>query len=360
MALSRVPGIGPIAGKQLISYCGSAKAAFSEKKKVLAAIPGIGQYFAGAITSFTDFNRIADEIEFAEKNQIRIVGFTNPEYPVRLKQELDGPLVLYVKGTADLNANRIAGVIGTRRNTLQGADQTRKLVEELLPYQVAIASGLAYGIDIIAHRSCLDYKIPTLAVLAHGLDTVYPSSHTIHARKIVDEGGALISEHMSGTALNPDLFPRRNRIVAALCDCIIVVESQRTGGSMITAEIASSYNRDVFAFPGRPQDSMSEGCNYLIKSLKAAMCESGEDVAKGMNWEIPDQKTKVTRQNLMFEDLTTEERKITELVSPGELVYDELLVQSQIPVHKLSFMLLDLEMRGIIRSLPGKKYSIYR
>ncbi len=361
MALSLVPGVGPVAGKSLIGYCGSAAAVFAEKKSRLERIPYIGQTHVESIFSFKEFDIIDRELEFIESNKIRAIHYTSAEYPLRLKQELDSPLVLFVRGDIDLNHARIIAIVGTRKNTFWGTEITRKIVEDLKKYNVHIVSGLAYGIDICAHKACLEFGIPTMGVVAHGLDILYPGHHRSHAKKMIENGGALISEHFSGTALNPDLFPRRNRIVAALSDCTLVVESMGSGGSMITAEIASGYNRDVFAVPGRPSDPMSEGCNLLIKKLKAALCENADDIAREMNWELPDSKSDNRKPQIpLFQELNEEEKKIADFLMNEEKVLDDIFIQTEIPLSKLSYLLLDMEMRGILRAMPGKRYGIIR
>ncbi|MCC7298899.1 MAG: DNA-protecting protein DprA [Bacteroidia bacterium] len=361
MALTLVPGVGPIMGKHLIGYCGSAEAVFYEKKSRLSKIPNVGLNSAANIYQFKDFDFVDRELEFIDSNHIRAIHYTSEEYPLRLKQELDSPLVLFIKGSTNLNHHRMLAIVGTRKNTQAGAAATKKLVEGLRSYDVNIISGLAYGIDIAAHKACIENDIPTIAVVAHGLDVIYPGQHKGHAKKMIEHGGCIVTEHFSGTALNPDLFPRRNRIVAALCDGIVVVESLKRGGSMITADIASGYNRDVFAIPGRPSDPMSEGCNYLIKSLKAQMCETAEDIAQSMNWdiEIPD-NPKIQNQAVLFAEFTEEEKMVADSLFNGERTYDDLFISTQIPVNKLSYLLLDLEMRGIVRSMPGKKYALTR
>lgn len=361
MALSMVPGVGPVMAKSLIAYCGSAEAVFTEKKSRLGKIPYVGGISAEAIYAFRDFELIDREVAFIEKNNIRAIHYHSPEYPLRLKQELDSPLVLYVKGSANLNQPRIAAIVGTRKCTLTGAEVTRRIVEGLKPFGAAVISGLAYGIDVQAHKACLEYDVPTLAVVGHGLDVIYPGQHRPTAAKMVEQGGAIISEHFSGTALNPDLFPRRNRIVAAFCDCIVVVESKLRGGSMITAEIAAGYNRDVFAVPGRPTDTMSEGCNYLIKNLKAGLCENAEDIAKAMNWDLPDvPKTQQAFTPSLFQELSADERKVIEHLQPAPRHFDQLLINTQIPVNKLSFVLLEMEMKGMLKTLPGKRFELLR
>lgn len=360
MALSLVPGIGPIAGKTLIGYCGGAEAVFTEKKSILSKMPGIGPIGAATISKFKDFDLVDDELKFMEENNIRGIYFQSADYPVRLKQEHDSPLVIYVKGNTDFNHQRIVGIVGTRKNTHYGAEITKKIVEGLSAYNIYTISGMAYGIDICAHKYSIEFGIPSIAVVAHGLDTLYPGQHTSHAKKMIESGGAIVSEHMSKTDLNPDLFPRRNRIVAGMCDALLVVESQKRGGSMITAEIASGYNKDVFAVPGRATDPMSEGCNELIKSLKAALCESALDLANGMNWTTNQSEHEKPNQLMMFQTLTEDEKKLIECLHNKDRQFDDLLFETQIPVNKLSFLLLDMEMKGLLSSLPGKRYCITR
>ena len=361
IALSSIPEIGPIVGKSLIGYCGSANAVFTSSKKLIAKIPGIGPVNAAIISNFKDFAVAEREMNFVLKNNIRGIHFTSPDYPIRLKQNLDSPIVLFVKGNVDLNHHRFVAIVGTRKNTEYGSEITKKIVADLKPYDVHIISGLAYGIDICAHRASLDNQIPTVGVVGHGLDILYPGSHKSSARQMIESGGAVLTEFFSGTALNKDLFPRRNRIVAGLCDAIVIIESLKRGGSMITADIASSYNKDVFALAGRANDPMSEGCNFLIKSLKAGLCENAEDIANGMNWFLEDGgKPKTQTQTSLLLDLNEEEKKVFEILNTGIQNYDEILFQTQIPVNKLSYLLLDLEMKGFLNSMPGKKYSLCR
>jgi DNA processing protein len=359
MSLSLVPRVGPILGKLLIGYCGSAEAVFSEKKTILNKIPGVGKIAAEAVYNFKNFELVDRELEFMATHHIRGIHYFSDEFPLRLKQELDSPLVLFVRGETNFNHSRIVGIVGTRSATAAGLEATRNLVEELKEYKVHTISGLALGIDICAHKASIEHKIPTMGVVAHGLDQLYPFRHASHANTMIESGGSILSEHFSGTALNPDLFPRRNRIVAAMCDCLVVVESKIRGGSMITAEIASSYNRDVFALPGRPCDIMSQGCNYLIKSLKAQLCENATDIAKGMNWEIhTNKKGKKARQAELFAQLNETETHIAQLFTEGQKHYDEILANCTLPVHKLSYVLLELEMKGALRSLPGNRYEL--
>lgn len=357
LALSLVPGVGPVVGKSLIAYCGSASAVFTESQSRLAKIPGAGPMVAGCIHRFTDFQVAEQEMEFAIRNEIRVLPYTSKDYPIRLKQVPDSPLILFVKGETNFNHDRMVGIVGTRKNTIHGAEITKKLVEGLAGYNAYTISGLAYGIDICAHKASLEYRVPTIAVLAHGLDLLYPGQHFRTAQQMIEQGGSLVSEFISGTPMNKDLFPRRNRIVAGMCDCVVVVESMGKGGSMITAEMASDYNRDVFAVPGRPTDIMSEGCNMLIKNLKAGLCETAIDIGNGMNWESNTSKA-AEKQIRMFEELTEDEAMVVEVLHKQNGTYENLLLETGIPVNRLSVLLVEMEMKGIIRGLPGKQYAI--
>ena len=357
MALSQVPGLGPVAGRTLIRYCGTAEAVFKEKKRALIKIPGIGKTVVDSLYQKECREKIEKEARFVEDQNIAVIPFNNPAYPGRLKQIMNSPLLLFVKGNANLNHPRITAIVGTRKNTAHGSKITAEIVGGLGAYNSITLSGLALGIDACAHRSSVENNIPTIGVVAHGLDMIYPAKHAALAEEMVANGGAIISECFSGTELHPDMFPRRNRIVAGLCDALIVAESMIKGGSMITASIAHSYNRDIFAVPGRKSDRMSEGCNYLIKSLKAAMCESAEDLAHGMNWETPGSINR--KQLLLFEKLNEAEQLVVEKLQTRQPIHiDQLLEETNLPLSKLTITLLELEMKSIISSQPGKTYSL--
>jgi DNA processing protein len=357
LSLSQIPGIGPISGKILISHCGSAEAVFKEKRRLLEKIPGIGSIGAQAIKQENGALAAEKELRFIDKHGVRALPYTSTEYPIRLKQILDSPLVLFIRGNTALNPLRTAAIVGTRKNTATGAQLTKNIVADLKPHACHIISGLAFGIDIIAHKTALDEQIPTVAVVAHGLDLVYPLRHKAVADRMLENGGAIVSELFSGTTLHPDLFPRRNRIVAGMSDAVIVIESMVRGGSMITAQIAHSYDRDVFAVPGKPGDKMSEGCNFLIKHLKAGMCENAADIARGMNWDM-DIGVRKNRQTTMFFNLTPEEKLIADNLRKKQSHIDELLLATGLPMSRLSLLLLELEMKQMVLSLPGKVYKL--
>ncbi len=358
IGLTLIEGIGDVNAKNLLAYCGSAKAVFREKRAKLQKIPGIGQTLANSVyQSKPVLKRAEKELAFIEKYKIKPLFFTETSYPHRLKSCSDGPILLYYKGTANLNANKILAVVGTRRPSEYGKQLTEQLVNDLTCSGVLVISGLAYGIDILAHRTALDSGLDTVGVLAHGLDRIYPGTHNTTAKKMLQQGG-LLTEFMSET--NPDAvnFPKRNRIVAGLCDALVVVESKRSGGSLITATIASSYNKDVFAFPGRAGEPLSEGGNGLIKQNKASLVENAEDVLYAMQWhekKTPDTKLKQIPLQII---LTEDELKVFDSFGDKiSLHLDEICNITQLPVSKVSALLLQLEFNNLIKSRPGKMYE---
>lgn len=359
IALTLIPQIGDILAKRLVAYCGSPEAVFDEKTAVLAKIPGVGIHPVNAMHRLKSnlFKQAEEEIAFIEKNGITPLFYLNKNYPKRLLHCEDGPVMLYFKGNADLNATKIVNIVGTRTPTEYGKKMCEKLVADLAIYNITIVSGLAYGIDICAHKSAMDQKLPTVCVLAHGLDRIYPSEHSATADKMLKAGGWL-TDFMSGTKPDKGNFPSRNRIVAGIADATIVVESKKKGGSLITADIANSYNRDVFAFPGRADDESSVGCNNLIKQNKAALIQSAADIIYIMGWEEVKTK-KATIQKQLFVDLKPEEEVLVNVLKEKEQMnIDDLCLTSKMPVSKVSTLLLSLEFSGIIKSLPGKIYRL--
>lgn len=357
LALSQVDGIGAKTLKKLVSHFGSAREVFDRSATELMEVSGMIAGRAGAITTFSAFDRIDEEMRFAEKNAIQVLSHTDPRYPNRLKHCEDGPSVIFVKGDADLSADRMLSIVGTRRVTAYGKAMTRSIVEAVAPHGVTVVSGLAYGVDIEAHRACLDLGVPTIAVLGHGLHEVYPLSHTRYAEEIA-ESGALISEFMAGTRPDRENFPQRNRVVAGMCDATVVVESGKTGGSIITADLAVSYNRDVFAVPGRLDDPHSEGCNRLIKTKKATLLESPADILNQMGWMPAANAGKRAVQRKIFVDLSPIEEKLLAVLRENtRLQIDELGLRMEMPTSQILVHLLNLELNGLVRSLPGKVYE---
>jgi DNA processing protein len=357
IALTLIPNIGDVLAKNLVSYCGSPQKIFKARKQELIRIPGIDEVRAKSIVGFKDFKAAETEVAFIEKNKIRALFYTDEAYPARLKGLADSPLMLYVKGNADLNNGRMIAIVGTRHASDYGRKQTENLVEDFGQYDVTIVSGLAYGIDICAHRAALRSNLPTLGVLGHGLNRIYPGQHRATAVKMLECGG-LVTEFKSFDPFDKENFPKRNRIVAGLCDATIVVESAVKGGALITAEIANSYNRDVFALPGRVGDSYSEGCNYFIKTNKANLVECASDVAYLMGWQDKTSITPITQRQLFIE-LDENERIIVELLkAEGSVHVDQVSLHTNLFGSRLAAALLNLEFQGIIVSLPGKVYKL--
>jgi len=356
VALSLLEGIGPVTARQLVAYTGEAVNVFHARRKELMSIPGIGEKTVHAILNHkTAFVRAEAELAFAERQGIRILFYADKGYPYRLKACEDSPVVLYYKGQADLDHHRIVSLIGTRSPTEWGKGLCTRLVEELQEYQVLVVSGLAYGVDITAHRRCLDLDIPTIGVLGNGLDKIYPSAHLPVAKKMTEKGG-LLTQFPTRTKPDRENFPMRNKVVAGMSDAIVVVESGKEGGSMITAEYANLYNKDVFAFPGRPTDPMSAGCNALIKKNKAVLVESAADLVSLMNWD----KTGIPAvQRSLFVELNEQEQKIVELLKKEESVcIDRLYLELNQSPGAVAGILLELECKGVIKGLPGKRYML--
>jgi DNA processing protein len=362
IALTQLRGVGDITAKNLVAYCGSAKAIFTEKKESFLKIPGIAEKSAlQLLAARADKNmlkRAEEEIEFIQKNKTEALFFTDEKYPQRLKYCSDSPILLYYRGTANLNAYKIISVVGTRMPTEYGKSITEKLITDLKDTGVLVISGLAYGIDITAHKSALENNIDTVGVLAHGLDMVYPSLHESIAKKMIHQGG-LLSDFMSKTNPDKENFPKRNRIVAGMCDAVVVVETKLKGGSLITAEIANSYSKDVFAFPGRAGDEFSSGCNAFIKRNKASLIENAADLLYAMSWEEKPPKKKSSTQIPLLLNLNEKEQKIIDVFSGKDNLHvDELSFATSYSTGELAGLLLQMEFNNIVKSLPGKLYKL--
>lgn len=358
IAISLIPGIGSVTARNLIAYVGSVEGIFREKEKNLLKIPGIGEINAQRIANQNVIDQAKNEVDFILKNQIRPYFYLDENYPARLKNCSDAPIILYFKGNANLNETRTISIVGTRNATNYGREVCDELIRNFAEknYPFLVISGLAYGIDVQAHKSCLKYNVPTVGVLAHGLDTVYPSLHASIATKMLENGG-LLSDFPSETRIDRQNFLRRNRIIAGLTDATIVVESAEKGGALVTADIANSYNRDVFAFPGRSTDIYSRGCNKLIKLNEAILIENHTDIEKAMNWDIKTSSGKAVQTSL-FVELTSEEQKLVDLLKGGDRFIDEMTFETQLTMSKVSALLLGLEFKGLVASLPGKMYRL--
>jgi DNA processing protein len=356
IAISKIPKIGAVLARNLISYCGGVEAVFRTKRKDLLKIPSIGETLAKNILNQNVLQEAEDEIKFIEKYKIEPIFYLDKNYPSRLKHYHDAPLMLFYKGTSDLNQARIVGIVGTRKPTERGKAFCEEIVTELQQYNVMIISGLAYGIDVTAHKKSVDLGMETVGVLGHGLDRIYPAAHKSTAEKMVRNGG-LLTEFTSGTTPHKDNFPARNRIIAGLADALIVVETARSGGSIITAKIANDYNKDVFAIPGRLKDQYSEGCNMLIKTHRANLMESVADISYIMQWETDDKQT--GKQRSLFVELSEIEQEIVNVLTAEEsLDIDTLAFRTQLPPSILSMNLLNLEFQNMIKTLPGKRYML--
>ena len=361
IALSLVPGVGGVLIRQLISYGGSAEAVLAAPTAKLLKIPGVGDVTARAIRQPGLLTTAEQVLRRLEKMGATALFYTDADYPARLKTLYDAPALLYKLGNADLNAPRTLALVGTRQATDYGRRMTEEIVQAMVPYGVSIMSGLAYGIDIAAHRSSLQVGLPTVGVMARGLDVIYPSVHSRSAQEMQALGG-LLTEHVPGIKPDPRFFPARNRIIAGLSDAIVIVEAAAKGGALITAEYANNYNRDVFAVPGQVSQQFSAGCNKLIRENKAQIYTSPTDLIEAMNWDQDPNAMAAGKSSASVPlplDFTAQESQVVALLrqKPGFHI-DELSWQSQIGMGALASLLLSLEFRGYVRSLPGKRYEV--
>jgi DNA processing protein len=357
IALTLVPNIGPVQAKLLLQHC-EAEEVFHAKKYFLEKIEGIGPVRASAIASFNNFSEAEAEIKFIEKYKIKPLFLTNPGYPKRLLNCYDSPTMLYYKGEADLNTEKTIAIIGTRSCTDYAKQVTEKLIKELVTANVTIVSGLAYGVDAIAHKAAIKNNLPTIGCLAHGLDQIYPTDHSSLAKDMIKQGGGLLTEFRSKNKPDKHNFPSRNRIVAGMCDATVVVETSIKGGSIITAELANGYNKDVFAFPGKTIDAKSEGCNHLIKNNKAVLITNTEDITATLGWQA-DKKVKAKKQKELFIELTADEKIIVTIIGEKETApIDEINQKSGLSSSAVAAAILNLELQNVIVSLPGKLYRL--
>lgn len=361
LALTQIPGLGSIGIRNLLTNIGNAADVFARRKELPELVPGVTPRLVAALDYSEAFTRAEQELAFARRNNIACLPFGDPTYPSRLIECDDAPSALFFKGDCDLNALRIISIVGTRNATDYGKQICARFVNELkeLCPDTLIVSGLAYGIDIHAHRASLDNGLPTIGVLAHGLDRIYPPTHRQTAIEMLKNGG-LLSEYFSGT--NPDRqnFVRRNRIVAGMSDATIVIESATKGGALITADIAGSYHRECFAFPGRIHDESSQGCNKLIRENKATLIQNAEDFVNSISWDRERSVIKnIPIQRQLFLDLTEEEEKVvTFLQEKGDQQINSIVIHTDIPINRLNAILFELEMKGVLRVLAGGVYQL--
>jgi len=357
LILQSAEGIGDINAKKLISHCGSAQAVVEEKSFNLQKIPGIGSYTIKGLNNTSLYHNAEKELEFINNNNIEALTFVNEKYPKNLKHCVDGPVLLFQKGNINLLEQRIISIVGTRMITNYGKSFLKEFIVELQKYNPVIVSGLAYGVDVYAHQQAIKNNFQTLAVLAHGLDTIYPNKHKREALEMQTNGG-LLTEFWSNTNPDRENFVKRNRIVAGLSEATIVIESATKGGSLITAGIANSYNRDVFAVPGRTTDEYSKGCNQLIKTNQAALINTVKDLAYLLNWEIEEKDSKKVIQKQLFVELDEHEENVYNfLLKEGKQNLDHIALNCKYPIHKTANLLLKLELKGVTKPLPGKIYE---
>ncbi|MBC8033146.1 MAG: DNA-protecting protein DprA [Chitinophagaceae bacterium] len=360
LALTLVPQVGAVQARILIDKYGSAETIFSTRTQLLEKTEGIGSIRAGLIKGFRAFDKVEKELKFIEKNEIRPLFLTDTDYPRRLLHCFDPPTVLYYKGNADLNNSRVIAIIGTRMHSSYGKQVTEQFVSGLAETGALIVSGLAIGIDTIAHKAAIKNGLPTTGVLAHGLDTLYPSENSEVAREMVTKGG-LITEFRSSTKPDKHHFPTRNRIVAGISDATVVIETGVKGGSIITAELANGYNREVFAFPGRINDPKSAGCNHLIRNNKAVLLTHASELIASLGWNDTLAKGEALKkpvQQMLFDDLLPEEKAVMEMFQlKARMHIDELAATSGFSGGSIATILLNLQLKELLVALPGNMYK---
>lgn len=346
--------------KILVEHFGDAESVFKTKESKLKNIEGIGEVRATSIKSFHDFSKAEEEIKFIEKFKIKPLFLTGKDYPKRLLNCYDSPTLLFYKGDADLNASKIIAIVGTRNHTEYAKQVTDKLVKELAAQNILIVSGMAFGVDAIAHKASVKNNLPTVGVLAHGLDQIYPPEHSNLAKDMIKHGGGLLTEFRSNTKPDKHNFPIRNRIVAGMSDATIIIETDIKGGSMITAELANGYNKDVFAIPGKTTDTKSAGCNYLIKNNKAMLLTDAQELIEMMGWEEKAKSKKERKsQREIFIELSKDEKIIVDILKEKDSVHiDEINIKSGLSSSAVAAAILNLELQNVMLSLPGKIYRL--
>ena len=357
LALQHVPNIGDIISKRLIQHCGSAQAVLREKKQHLLKIDGIGNVILGDLFGSHHLKEAEKEIEFLKNNNITVTYYKDDEYPEKLKHCIDGPILLFQSGHINLKNKRIISIVGARKITTNGVAFCEELVDKLSVYSPVIVSGFAYGTDITAHKAAMKHQLQTIGCLAHGLNQIYPA---VHKKYMVDmeTNGGFFTDFWSSDPFDKNNFLKRNRIIAGLSEATIVIESAEKGGSLVTADIANSYNRDVFAVPGRTNDLQSIGCNNLIKHQKAHMLTNPLDVPYILNWKLED-TTKPAIQKQLFVELDGNEKVIYNYLKEKEKeLLDIIAIECQMPIFKVASLLLNMELKGVVRPLPGKLFEV--
>ena len=356
LALMQVEGVGDVIAKKLIQHCGNAAEVFASKKSQLQKIDGIGSVVIKNLQDTSVFKKAEAELQFIAQENISTTYFLDENYPERLKNCYDSPVLLFQAGNIDLQNQRIISIVGTRQITTYGMEFTKKLIEEISLLNPIIVSGFAYGVDIYAHQIAMDCGLQTIGVLAHGLNQIYPKTHKKYMTKMEQNGGFL-TEFWSTSNPDKENFIKRNRIVAGISEATIVIESAERGGSLVTANLANDYNRDVFAVPGRTTDKYSQGCNNLIKTQRANLLTSAADLVYILNWELQRESQKVVQKQL-FVTLTDEEQIIYDyLQKTGKEMMDIIALECDFPIYRISSILLNMELKGVVRSLPGKMFE---
>ncbi len=356
LALQRAKGIGDINAKKLLAHCGSAKEVFKEKLRNIEKIFGLGKLSVQYLFDSANLKEAEEELKYILENNIQTLYFTDNNYPERLKHCIDGPILLFKEGNIDFNSGPIISIVGTRQITSYGRDFCEKLIVDLLAYNPIIVSGFAYGVDICAHKSAIKNNLQTIGVLAHGFEEIYPKIHKKYISEIHKNGGFLTEFWRNDQALREN-FLKRNRIVAGMSEATIIIESAEKGGSLVTADIANSYSRDVFAVPGRSTDMYSKGCNDLIKNNKAAILTSAKDLIEMLNWESPLNIKKPIQKQLFVELTENEQLLYNFLAQNGKELIDLISLNCKLPIHQTTSLLFNLEMKGMVKPLPGKLYE---
>ncbi len=357
LRLQKIPNVGDVVAKKLIERCSSAASVFQEKTSTLQKIEGIGAITLKGISDQQYLKEAEREFEYIQKNSIRFRYYRDDNYPFRLKHCVDGPILLFESGNISLEDRKVISIVGTRNMTNYGRQFCEGFMEAIAPLDPVIVSGFAYGVDIAAHRAAIDQGLQTVGCLAHGLNQIYPKSHKRYMAE-VEKNGGFFTEFWSTSHPEREHFLKRNRIIAGLSEATIVVESAEKGGSLVTADIAHGYNRDVFAVPGRASDAYSMGCNNLIKQQKAQMITSAADLVYLLGWQVEEKQQEAVQKQLFVDLEETEQQIYTFLQANGKQLLDNVALECGLPIFRTSATLLTLEMKGVVRPLPGKLFEV--
>jgi DNA processing protein len=356
LRLQRVPLVGDVNAKRLLDRCGTAEQIFKERKEALLKIDGIGAALTSGLWDTIHLEEAEKELEYLEKNNVTYSFFKDASYPKHLKHCIDAPILLFKRGNMELTNKRIISVVGTRQITSYGTSFIEEFIAALAPLDPVIVSGFAYGVDIAAQRAAMEHNLQTIGCLAHGLNQIYPKVHQKYVSK-VERNGGFLTEFWSTSNPDRENFLKRNRIIAGMSEATIVIESAERGGSLVTADIAHSYNRDVFAVPGRSTDKYSTGCNNLIKQQKAHVLTSAADLVYILGWEITEKQSTTTQKQLFVALDETEKSIYQYLQLNGKQLLDTVALECNLPIFKTSASLLNMEMKGVVRPLPGKLFE---